>query len=96
MAFILLHRENGFCGHEPTLINVDQIASVIPVIGAGKWYVQQSHATLQMTDGKNMNVIENIPKIMGMLREATNGQKMPGAGPQVQHSGPELKPFMVK
>jgi hypothetical protein len=86
MAFILLHRENGFCGHESALINVEQIASVFPVIGTNKWYIQQSSSTLQMTDGKTINILEPLEKVMGLLREATGGQKMPGTGPQVAQS----------
>lgn len=85
MAFIMVHNENGFCGHEPCMINVDQIASVLPVVGGNKWYVQQSNAAIRLTDGKELRVKERLDVVMGMLTSAA-GQRVVGSGPQLAWS----------
>ena len=79
MSFILLHRENGFCDFEPTLISVAQIVTAAPVVGSNRWASRPS-ARMTLTDGTQMEVKETFETIMGLLREAS-GQKFPGTGP---------------
>ena len=83
MSFIMLHQENGFCGHEPCMINVKQIASVMPVVGGNKWYVQSSNTAIKLTDGNELKVKERMDEVMGMLRSASGGEQIVGAGPKL-------------
>lgn len=86
MAFILLHKENGFCGHEPAIVNTDQIAAVETIALANKFYVKASQSCVRLADGTTMNVREPFDHVMGTLREASGGQKLPGTGPQLLSS----------
>lgn len=71
MSFILVHQATGLCGHEPSLINPEQIASVMPVANASNnWAVQRSNACLRLNDGSRINVKETVQAIMGVLQEA--------------------------
>jgi len=79
MSFILLHRENGFCDFEPTLISIAQIVTAAPVVGSNRW-ANRPHARITLTDGMHIEVKETFETIMGLLREAS-GQKFPGTGP---------------
>ncbi len=88
MSFILLHHENSFCAHEPCLVNVTQIASVLPVSGFGKIYAERSHAAVRLTDGKTIRVKESLEIILGMLRSASGGMPVAGAGPRLLQSRP--------
>ncbi len=83
MSFILLHHENSFCGHEACLLNVSQIAAVLPISWHGKIYAERSNATVRMTDGKAIRVKETIDTVMGLLRSSI-GKTAPliGAGPR--------------
>jgi hypothetical protein len=86
MSFILLHHENGICGHEAALVNVDQIASVLPVVGWNKIYAQKSQACVRLTDGREMRVSERIETVMGMINASAGMPgRVEGAQPQLVH-----------
>jgi len=93
MSFILLHHENSFCAHEACLINVSQIASVLPISGFGKIYAEQSKSTVYLTDGKELRVTETLETVMGMLRSIDGFGHIEGAGPQlIKAEGEDVKP----
>lgn len=83
MAFILLHKENNFCAHEAKLVNIEQMVSVATLNGGRRGFKQRSHASIKLTDNTIIHTLETLEAIMGMIREANGGQKIPGSGPQM-------------
>ncbi len=70
MSFITLHQENGLCGYEMSLINTEQVASVSPIMGANKWFVQTSHACVRLTNGTAINVRETVEAVIKILEDS--------------------------
>jgi hypothetical protein len=77
MSFITLHQENGLCGYEMSLINTDQVASVSPIMGANKWFVQTSNACIRLTNGTAINVRETVDAVIAVLEESKLLNKKP-------------------
>ena len=90
MAFLIVHTSNGFCGREPMLVNADHVMRVSPVRGgldARRWSVDACGALIHLYDGSSFVTEEPFDAIMGMLREAQGGARIPGTGLQLAKQG---------
>jgi len=81
MGFMVLHSRNHFCGEDPVIVNSEHILSVEPVRGQKKWSLDVTGAHITLATGKELDVSEPWDAVMGMLREAQDGQAIPGTGP---------------